>query len=63
MFAVNITYHHQKLLLTCYETQIYTYASFSVHHCVKNVFTADHTLAPVPVLTLHLVTGLMLGIY
>jgi len=28
-----------------------------------NVFTTDHKLAPVPVLTLHLVTGLMLGIY
>jgi hypothetical protein len=51
--------HHQKLL----KTQIHICVSFIIQHYVKNVFKADHTLAPVPVLTLHLVTGLMLGIY
>lgn len=55
-------------LLTCYETQIYIYVSFTVYHCVKNVFTAEEYTpplapVPVPVLTLHVVTGLMLGIY
>jgi len=32
IFAMNITYHHQKLLLTCYETQIYSCVSFIVQH-------------------------------
>jgi len=35
IFVMNITYHHQKLLLTCCKIQIYICVSVIVQHCVK----------------------------